>query len=202
MTLLSTFLAFFPAVVLIVTGAFCYWLWLAPSIFGIMAIVLSLYGLPVFVHRLHNYFYPIPAGISYLRGNQYSPWWGSHQIQCIYIAFPALETLLRLIPGVFSMWLRLWGAQIGQGVYWTPHLELADRSLLEVGDRVVFGHRLTLFAHVIKPKKNDLMLYVKKIRIGHDVFLGAGSCLGPGVNIKDGTYLPILTNLYPNQEAT
>jgi acetyltransferase-like isoleucine patch superfamily enzyme len=201
MTLLSTLLAFFPALVMVLAGVSIYWLCVAPGIFSILAIVLSLYGLPLLAYHLHNYFYPIAEGISYLRGNNYSPWWGSHQIQSIYIAFPALETLLRLIPGVFSAWLRLWGAQIGQSVYWTPHLEIADRSLIVIGDRVVFGHQITLFAHVIKPKKDDLMLYVKKIQIGDDAFLGARSQLGPGADIKDGTFLPVLTNVYPNQEA-
>jgi hypothetical protein len=200
MTLLSTCLAFFPTLVLIMTGASFYWFCTTPSIFGILAVLLSLYGFPLLVHRLHSYCQPINEGISYLRGNDYSSWWGSHQIQCIYIAFPALETLLRLIPGIFSVWLRLWGAQIGQSVYWTPHLELADRSLIEVGDRAVFGYQVIMFSHVIKPKKDDLMLYVKKIKIGNDVFLGAGSRLGPGTEVKDGTYLPLMTTLYPNQE--
>jgi acetyltransferase-like isoleucine patch superfamily enzyme len=202
MTLLSTFLAFFPALVLVAAGASVCWLCFAPSIFSILAIGLSLYGLPLLAHYLHGYFHPIAEGISYLRGDNYSPWWGSHQIQSIYIAFPALETLLRLIPGAFSVWLRLWGAQIGRDVYWTSQLEIADRSLIIVGDRVVFGYQVTLVSHIIKPKKDDLMLYVKKIEIGNDVFLGARSQLGAGAKIKDGTFLPILTHVYPNQEAT
>ena len=202
MTLLSTFLAFFPALVLVAAGASVYWLCVAPSIFSVLAIGFSLYGLPLLTHYLHSYFQPIAEGISYLRGDNYSPWWGSHQIQSIYIAFPALETLLRLIPGVFSVWLRLWGAQIGRDVYWTSQLEIADRSLINVGDRVIFGYQVTLVSHIIKPKKSDLMLYVKKIEIGNDVFLGARSQLGAGAQVKDGTFLPILTHVYPNQEAT
>ena len=202
MTLLSTFLAFFPALVLLAAGASVYWLCVAPSIFSVFAIAFSLYGIPLLTHYIHRYFHPIAEGIGYLRGDNYSPWWGSHQIQSIYIAFPALETLLRLIPGVFSAWLRLWGAQIGRDVYWTPQLEIADRGLIIVGDRVVFGYQVTLVSHVIKPKKDNLMLYVKKIEIGNDVFLGARSQLGPGAQIQDGTFLPILTHVYPNREAT
>ncbi|MBW4565068.1 MAG: acyl transferase [Mojavia pulchra JT2-VF2] len=201
MTVLSTILLFFPTCVLILTGASIVYLAYSPSIFSILAVLLSIYGLPVLVYRLHQWVFPVREGISYLRGKEYSPWWGSHQIQVIYIAIPALEALLRLIPGVFSCWLRLWGAKVGRDVYWTPGLEIADRGLLEIGDRVIVGHRIGISSHIIKPRKQNLMLYVKKVKIGNDVFLGAGSILAPGVVIGDGTFLAMATNLSPNQQV-
>ncbi|MBA3922390.1 MAG: acyl transferase [Nostocaceae cyanobacterium] len=200
MTLLSTILSLFPTLVILMALGSCFWICFCPGIIGIAGLCFSLYAFPVMVYRIHEHFYPVKEGISYLGGN-YSPWWGSHQIQVLYIAFPALETLLRLIPGAFSLWLRLWGAKVGQGVYWTPHLEIADRGLLEIGDRVVFGHKIGIYAHAIKPRKADLMLYVKKVKIGNNVFLGAGSHLGPGVVVEDGTYLPVASNIYPNQKV-
>lgn len=181
-------------------GASFLWLCFSPGILSVLALVFSLYGLPILVYRIHDRFYPIQEGISYLQGKEYSSWWGSHQIQATYIAFPALETLLRLIPGVFSLWLRLWGARVGKGVYWTPRLEISDRQLLEIGDNVVFGHGIGIYSHAIKPRKDDLMLYLKKVKIGNGVFLGGGCHLGPGVEISDGTYVPVATDLYPNQK--
>jgi acetyltransferase-like isoleucine patch superfamily enzyme len=200
MTVLSTLLLFFPTFILLLTGSGIVYFVYSPSVLSILAVLLSLYGLPVLVYRLHQWVYPVQEGVSYLKGKEYSPWWGSHQIQAIYIAIPALESVLRLIPGVFPCWLRLWGAKVGQNVYWTPGLEIADRGLIEIGDRVVIGHRVGMYSHVIKPRKQDLMLYVKKVKIGNDVFIGAGSHLGPGVVIADGTFLPSATNLYPNQQ--
>jgi acetyltransferase-like isoleucine patch superfamily enzyme len=88
---------------------------------------------------------------------------------------------------------------VGQNVYWTPQLEIADRGLLEIGDRVVFGHAVGISSHVIKPRKNDLMLYVKKVRIGNDVFLGAKSGFSPGVTIEDGSFVPVFTQIHPNK---
>ena len=203
MTLLSTLLAFFPSLIVGLAGVAFVWLCVADSwIAGLMRLGLLLfviYGLPVLVYRLHAWRYPISEGVSYLQSKEYSPWWGSHQIQAIYIAIPALETWLRLIPGAFSAWLRLWGAEVGQRVYWTPGLEIADRGLLTIGDRAVMGHRVGLYAHVIKPKRQDLMLYVKRIHIGHDTFVGAGSRLGPGVAIAAGTYLSAGSDVYPNR---
>lgn len=201
MTLLSKILAYFPTLIILLTIASFLYLCAHPGIVGVGLLLFSLYGFPVLIYRLHQRFYPVEEGISYLCGNEYSPWWGSHQIQAIYIAVPALEALLRLIPGAFSLWLRLWGAKVGQNVYWTPGLEIADRGLLEIGDRAVFGHHIGIYPHIIKPRKQNLMLYVKKVKIGSDVFLGAGSHFGPGVVVPDGTYLPVATHLYPNQEA-
>ncbi|NJN86348.1 MAG: acyl transferase [Leptolyngbyaceae cyanobacterium SL_7_1] len=199
MTPLSVVLAYFPTVILLLSAASFVYLCAHPGLGAIALFLFILYGLPVLTYRLHQWRYPVQPGISYLRGHAYSPWWGSHQIQAIYIAFPALETVLRLIPGAFSLWLRLWGAKVGRQVYWTPKLEIADRGLVEIGDRVVFGHGIGIYSHIIKPRRQDLMLYVKPVKIGNGVFLGAGSHVAPGVVIADGTYLPVATHLYPNQ---
>lgn len=201
MTILSRILLFFPTIVIVLTIVALIYFAYSPSIFSILTILFSLYGLPVLVYQFHQLIYPLREGISYLQAKEYSPWWGSYQIQVLYIAIPTLESLLRLIPGLFSVWLRLWGAKIGRNVYWTPGLEIADRSLLEIGDSVVIGHRVGIYSHVIKPRKNDLMLYVKKVKIGNNVFVGAGSHLAPGVVIEDDVYLPVATNLYPNQKV-
>ncbi|MDM9582004.1 acyl transferase [Nostoc sp. GT001] len=201
MTVISKILSFFPTFILLLTGAAIIYLAYSPNIFSILAVFLSIYGLPVLVYRLHEWVYPVREGISYLLGEEYSPWWGTHQIQVIYIAIPVLEAVLRLIPGVFSCWLRLWGAKVGRDVYWTTRLEIADRSLLEIGDRVVVGHGVGIYCHIIKPRKQNLMLYVKKVKIGSNVFVGAGSNLAPGVVVADGSYLPAATKLYPNQKV-
>lgn len=97
------------------------------------------------------------------------------------------------------MWLRLWGSQVGQQVYWTPGLEIADRGLLSIGDRVVFGHRVGLSSHIVKPKRDNLMLYVSPITIGDNSFIGAGSYLGPGATVSTGGYLRARSEVYPNK---
>lgn len=199
MTPLSQCLTLFPGVIIIlallsllffvITG---HWWWLTCLLFII-------YGLPPVIYRIHGIFYPIKPGISYLLGKKYSPWWGSHQIQLIYSTFPTLERILHFIPGLFSLWLRLWGAQIGQQVYWTPSVTILDRSLISIGDRVVFGHQVTLVSHAIKPKQNNLMLYVEKITIGNGVFVSAAVGIGPGVKIGDQSYVPFGKRLFPRE---
>ncbi|MEL6165163.1 MAG: acyl transferase [Cyanobacteria bacterium J06628_3] len=199
MTLKSTILSFFPATVILLGCISFLWVCNSPGFFSITALFFSFYGFPLLIHKIHEYFYPVQEGISYLQGEEYSPWWGSHQIQSIYITFSGLESALRLIPGAFSLWLRLWGAKVGKNIYWTPRLEIADRSLIEIGDSVVFGQGCGIFSHAIKPKKQDLMLYVKKVKIGSNVFIGGGSNLAPGVVIEDETFISAESRLYPNK---
>lgn len=200
MTLLSKFLALFPALVIIIALiSFVAWV-ITGHGWWILLIIFDLYIFPLLIYRIHHWFYPIKPGISYLVGGDYNPWWGTYQIQLIYSAFPALERILHFIPGLFSLWLRLWGSTIGKNIYWTPNVQILDRGLLTIGDRVVFGHQVSLIGHAIKPKRNNLLLYVEKITIGNDVFLSAEVGMGPGVKVGNDSYLPFGKRLFPREK--
>ena len=201
MTVLSRFLSFFPLIALLGICASLVAFIITPSVLTLVTLAFAVYGLPLCVFRLLHVLFPITEGFSHLDERRYSPWWGSHQTQAIYIAIPQLEAVLRLIPGAFSGWLRLWGSRVGASVYWTPRVEIVDRNLLDIGDRVIFGDKVECWAHVIKPKDGRLSLYVKRVQIGHNVFLGAGSRIGPGASIADGASVPILAILFPNQKV-
>lgn len=199
MTAAGTLIAFFPLGV--VAGAIACLIWLAsaPSVVPVAALLAVLYLLPMLAFRLHQLALPLRAGGSRLDGKSYVPWWGTHQIQLIYIAVPQLEALLRMVPGLYSLWLRGWGSTIGRRVHWTPMVEVTDRSLLEVGDDVIFGHRAVVFGHVIRHGKHGLILYVRPVRVGEGVFIGAGSAIGPGAVIRPGARLDAETRVYPMQ---
>lgn len=199
MTLASRLMSLFPALAMgFIAGAALY-LVQHPSFASAAWLLFTVYGFPVLAYRLHDLAAPLVEGVSFVDGTKYSPWWGSHQIQSLYIAFPALEAALRLIPGAYSAWLRLWGGRVGRAVYWTPGVELGDRGLLEIGDGVVFGHRVKLFSHAIKATKGDrLLLYARKIKIGAGAFIGADSGIGPGVDVEAGAVVPFRSSLFPN----
>ena len=114
-------------------------------------------------------------------------WWFTSQWQVIFNRLPWIEEIIRLTPGLYSFWLRLWGARIGKFVYWTPGLQILDRPLLDIGDRVVFGAGVKINPHIIMPNRNgQLALLVAPVRIGADALVGgyslllAGSWIGPG----------------------
>ncbi len=202
MTLPSRLLSFYPGLVIASSAALLVNLLLSPSLGRLLGLFFVVYGLPLLTFRLLGRAAPLRPGISYLDDPSYSPWWGGHQAQMLYIAFPQLESLLQLVPGLFSLWLRLWGSRVGRGVYWTPRVEIADRSLMLIGDRVVFGHKVQCFGHVVKRKNGRLLLYVAPIALGHDVFIGAGSRIGPGVFVENGVSVPITSDLFPNQRVS
>lgn len=159
-----------------------------------------LYLFPPLCFRLHDHFFPLEEGWSNLGKPTYSPWWTSLQFQGLFNAIPSLERLLRLIPGAYSQWLRLWGSEVGRDVIWTPHFEVSDRSMLCIGDDVVFGHRVALYPHVVDRMRNgDHLLYVKRIHVGDRAFIGAGSRIGLGAVIEADARLPILTDVGINQ---
>ena len=172
----------------------------SPHIIHLFVFLFLLYLFPVISFRIHNFFFPLKRMITRIPSGKYPPWWGSFQFQRIFISVPFLEAILRLFPEVFNIWLRLWGSKIGKSVYWNAHVEIADRSLLEIGDYTFIGHRCGFYCHTVSPAKDGrLILFVKGIKIGSKVFIGSGSRLGPGVVVSDSTMLPILTDLYLNQ---
>ncbi|MBX9767836.1 MAG: hypothetical protein K2X47_11240, partial [Bdellovibrionales bacterium] len=96
----------------------------------------------------------------------------------------------------YSAWLRAWGSRIGRTVYWTPRVEVMDRSLLEVGSGVVIGHMVIFCAHVISPSKGRLVLFVRRIRIADGSFVGASVRLGPGAFVDGSEPVKSHTLLY------
>jgi hypothetical protein len=166
---------------------------------ALAAAIFAVYLFPVLCSRALLFIYPLVTGLSNLSERRFSPWWASHQIQLIYSALPALEAILRLVPGLYSSWLRLWGSKIGMNVYWTPRMEIHDRGLLDIGDGVIFGHKVELYGHTIMPKRSRLLLYTGPVRIGAGAFIGAGSRLAPGSIVAPGAVVPILSDLYMNE---
>ena len=200
MSAMGRVMSFYPALILSLSAALLLWFAYQPSPVQPVVLILVVYLLPPITLRVHEIFFPLREGLSKLSEPKYSHWWGAHQIQLIYIALPQLEALLRLVPGLYSAWLRLWGSRVGRKVYWTPNVEITDRGMLDIGDRVVFGHKCKLLGHAIKPKGTAVVLYLRAIKIGSDAFIGAGSRIGPGAVISEGSYLPVLTDVYINQE--
>jgi hypothetical protein len=161
-----------------------------------------IYILPLLLFRLHRLVAPLREGISDLSDGDYSAWYGGHQLQLPFISFPVYERALRLVPGLFSLWLRLWGSKIGRGVYWTPHLALADRDLLEIGSSVVMGHQIGLSGHLISPTQDKkVILFVRKIQILKGAFVGAGVAMGPGVVVDEAVVVKAGTQLHPRTKV-
>lgn len=151
--------------------------------------IVGFYLIPPMLLRLQNIFRPIKGGVHEFSYQIYNPWFGAYCLQSAFWAIPQFESLLRLIPGVYSAWLRLWGSKIGKGVYWTPVAEILDRSMIEVGDYVVVGHHNIITCHLISghETKSGLRLFLAYSKVGEHVLLGGEVRVGPGAVILPRT---------------
>ncbi|MBC7661410.1 MAG: acyl transferase [Chitinophagaceae bacterium] len=170
------------------------------ALFGLF---FSIWLFPLMCWRLHQKIWPLKTGLSRIARKAYSPWWGSFQMQQLFLILPGLERILHVVPGLFSLWLRGWGAKVGKNVFWTPHTLILDRPLMNLGDNIVVGHRCSFSSHVISLNKTgELVLFVRPIVIGSGVFIGAGSDFGPGTEVAPNSQLPLESKFYANFKRT
>jgi hypothetical protein len=112
-------------------------------------------------------------------------WWASFQWQMIFCRLPALEEIMRLIPGLYSSWLRLWGSKIGRYTFWAPGTLILDRSFLKIGDDVVLGVGVRLNGHVGDvDETSQRRLLVATVEIGDRCHIGGYSLLTAGTKIE------------------
>ncbi len=143
-----------------------------------------LFLLPPITARLLLFFSPIHQNRIEIGTRDYFIWWALSNLQMIFCRLSFLEEFLRMVPGAYSMWLRLWGARIGRLCYWGAGLRILDRSFLLIGDDVVFGAGVRLNSHVIAGGDTSGMeLILAPIRVGDRVVVGGYSLLTAGTEI-------------------
>ncbi|PWU17310.1 MAG: hypothetical protein C5B50_11500 [Verrucomicrobia bacterium] len=156
----------------------------ATSSVRIPVALFCLYLAPPLVARLLLAVWPLQECRIAVGTKPFFVWWMLFQLQVIFCRLPTLEEVLRLIPGLYSQWLRLWGARIGRLTYWSAGTLITDRSFLWIGDDVVFGAGVRLNAHVITKNKNGaLELLLAPVKIGDRVMIGGYSLLTSGTEV-------------------
>ncbi len=134
---------------------------------------------------------PLPSGDVAIGSPAFLRWWFTSQWQVIFNRLPWIEECVRLVPGLYSAWLRLWGARVGPFVYWTPGLRILDRPLVKVGGRVVFGADVRISPHIVMPNDTgQLVLRIGQVRIGNDALIGGYSILLAGCWVGNGEATP------------
>jgi hypothetical protein len=168
---------------------------------GWITTVFCLYVVPPIGARLCRLVWRSPEGQVDIDSRGFLAWWMESQWQTIFNRLPLLEEGLRLVPGLYSCWLRLWGAEVGSLVYWSPGLRVADRRLIDVGSRVVFGAGVRVFGHMmIRDSGGKTTLLVAPVRVGTGAVVGGYSLLAPGVEIAAGELTPPIRGLGPFTE--
>jgi hypothetical protein len=191
MTAWDRLFSYFPLIMFVVSlltaGAFAAW----PSLWSGALLLFVIYFLPPMVQRIMLRWAPLQHGVACIDGRQFCPWLASHNIQACYDALPFLESLLRVFPGFYSMWLRMWGSRIGYGVEWPVRMDVLDRNLMDIGNRVVFSREVERSAHVRQKKDGaGSRVLVRPVRIGSYAFIGAGAKIGPGAVVPHSANVP------------
>jgi hypothetical protein len=185
--------SYFPLLMTVLSlaalGVFAQW----PSPWSAILLLFILYIVPPTVQSVMFRWAPLKQGVSEIDGRTFSPWLASHNIQAFYDALPYLESLLRVFPGFYSMWLRMWGSRVGYGVEWPVRMDVLDRSLMDIGNRVLFSREVELAAHV--RKKTDggrSRVLVRQVRIGSYAFIGPGARVCAGASVPSNASVPEL----------
>lgn len=81
---------------------------------------------------------------------------------------------------------------LGDNVYVNFNLTIVDDADIFIGDRVMIGPNVTIATanHPILPELRARSLqYNRSVRIGNNVWLGAGAVIVPGITIGDNTVI-------------
>lgn len=159
-----------------------------------------LYLLPPLICRLLFPFFNYNKNLFYDDDAFYFYWWLTVQLQVVYLRFPFLEEILRMVPTLYSNWLRLWGGKVGKNNYWSAGVSIMDRPFLDIGNFVVFGYGASISSHLVKNKNGKLELMLSNIIIEDRAMLGGESVMSPGARLGKETLLPGRQVLYPFQE--
>ncbi len=168
---------------LIAAGAapWSHWAWRLSAVLGL------LYLLPPLLARILLWARPIQESRSPIGSASFFTWWALLSLQVVFCRLPMLEELLRLVPGAYSCWLRLWGSKIGRLTYWAPGTRVLDRSFLDIGDDVVFGAGVRLNPHVLaRNAAGEMELILAPVTIGDRAVIGGYGLLTAGTRIAAG----------------
>jgi hypothetical protein len=164
------------------------WIYLLPPLMGRVAVVL--FGAPQ------------GEGLGQ-EARAYKVWWFLTQLQVVFNRFGFLEELLRMVPGLYALWLNAWGARVSPLVYWGPGAAVLDRQAARIGPGAVIGARAVLSGHLaVKDSSGAFRVTLAPVEIGASALIGAYAGIGPGCSVAAGEEVPAAAFLRPMTQWT
>ena len=123
--------------------------------------------------------------------NQTSPYENEKRKNLINKMFGKVGEYCTIEPPIFSNWGGK-NVYIGEDAYINFNLSLVDDGNIYIGDSVLIGPNVTIITtnHPINPNlRLSKSLYVRDVKIGNNVWIGAGAIILPGVEIGDNTVI-------------
>lgn len=101
-------------------------------------------------------------------------------VNALFLSVKTVFMDFMLLTPLCSLFYRLMGARLGLNVQINSK-NVADHSLLEIGDNSVIGGNATVIGHSFESKG----LLLRKVRLGRNVIVGLNAVILPGVTIGD-----------------
>lgn len=162
--------------VFIAVAVFLMWLYLLPPLLCRLAI--ASWGQPLTDGATPNQ-------------RAFKVWWLLTQLQMPFNRIGLLEELLRLVPGVYSLWLNSWGARASLFTFWARDVLISERYLLTIEPNVVVASQTGIAGHLVSRNKDgQLILVVAPVVVERGATIGIRSGLGPGCRLFTGEVLP------------
>jgi len=131
----------------------------------------------------------------------YRVWWVLTQWQIIFNRLPWLEELLRLVPGLYALWIWLWGGRLSPFAYVGPGVLITDRYAIRIGRGAILGMKSILAGHlVIRDEAGRWLVMVATPIVESEAILGGDTRLGPGAVLRAGHTLPTGRRIKPFDE--
>lgn len=151
------------------------WVYLVPPL--LCRIVISLFGRPV--------------GTIDSNSTTFLKWWFLTQLQIIFVRFPVLDEFLRVFPGVYNLWLNLWGAKVSLLTYWSPGVIITDIYHFKIDKGSIIGGGCRMGAHMITMGEDGFQqLTLAPVVIEEKSVIGLHAVIGPGCHIHSNETLP------------
>ncbi len=118
-------------------------------------------------------------------------WWLLTQLQMPFNRIGLLEELLKLLPGLYPLWLNLWGARVSLFSFWGREVMVTERYLLEVGRGAVLASYSGLVGHLlVQTAAGQRQLIVAPVVVEAGALVGIRAGLGPGCRLFQQEQLP------------
>jgi hypothetical protein len=160
-----------------------------------------IYLLPPLASRLTILLFGRPEGRFTQDMPAYRVWWVLTQWQILFNRLPWLEELLRLVPGLYAFWIRLWGGNISPFAYIGPGVLITDRHAIRVERGAVLGMHGILAGHLVVRDENGRWVVLAAAPVVEsEAILGGDAKLGPGAILRAGQMLPSGRHINPFEE--
>ena len=174
----------------LVSGLMLALAWLEP--FGALLMMLAwLYLLPPIACRSMLLVFGRPNGRLTQDMTAYRVWWTATQLQMVFNRVPWIEELLRLVPGLYALWIALWGGRLSPRAFVSPGVTITDRYLVDVGPGAVLGIKVVLAGHAAeRDQAGRWLVVVAPPVVEAEAIMGGATALGPGARLQAGSLLP------------